>query len=100
MTEPRLGPSDWIEQLRQWNEQIKAMPEPIAYIVLDHNWSHRLPVVEGHDAKGQRYILTSPAVLDEFRHVRVSDRPLDPMAGISGIPVFRREHMHKAWPDA
>lgn len=100
---------DMLAQLRRWNEQIKALPEPVAYIVLDHSWSHKLPVVKGHDAKGRLYVLTSPAVLDELEHRRISVGGLDVRAlisgevaasGLLGIPVYRREDMAEEWPDA
>lgn len=106
---PSQGDSDPMADLLRWNEQIKALPEPIAYIVLDHGWSHELPVVDGHDAKGRRYLLTSPAVLDELEHRRISVGGVDVRAlisgevaasGLLGIPVYRREDMTEGWPDA
>lgn len=95
--------------LLRWNEQIGDMPEPVAYIVLDHGWSPGLPLVKGHDAKGRLYVLTSPAMLDELEHRRVSVGGLDvralisgevAAAGLLGIPVYRREDMEEGWPDA
>ena len=98
MTHPQH--SDLIAELQHWSRRIAEMPEPVAYIVLDHSWSHALPAVDGHDAKGRRYVLTSPAVLDEMRYVRVGEEPLNLSASIFGVPVFRRESLPEGWPDA
>lgn len=87
-----------IEQLRRLNEQIRTLPEPVAYIVLDHSWSHRLPVVKGRDAQGRLYVLASPAVLDEMRHERGPRSVLAPP--VFGVPIYRRENMCEGWPDA
>lgn len=105
---PSRSGSDPFDELRRWSEKLRDMPEPVAYIVLDHAWSHKLPVVKGHDAKGRLYVLTSPAVLDEVEHRRISVGGLDvralisgeaAAAGLLGIPVYRREDMTEGWPD-
>lgn len=83
---------------------LKGLPEPIAYIVLDHSWSMELPYADGHDADGRRYILTSPAVLDEMQHrkwqgLSILSSPTEVTAHLAAIPVYRREHLHEGWPE-
>ncbi len=83
------------DDLKAMHDKIAALPEPIAYIVLDHGWSPSLPRVDGHDARGKRYVRISPALLDSIRHVPPDDRP----PPLYGIPIYRRESMAEGWPE-
>lgn len=87
--------SDAFEGLMRWNEEIKALPEPVAYIVLEH-W-HPSRVLDGRDAKGRTYVRVSAAILDEVRH---TNEPPTGLAALTGIPVYKRENMPEGWPDA
>lgn len=96
-----MSERDTMADLRKWMERVKELPEPIAYIVLDHGWDARLPYVDGHDAQGRRYVLCSPAVLDEARHYPTgSPHPQGALGPLIGIPVHRRDQMPEGWPDS
>lgn len=84
-----------LDDLKAMRDKLAALPEPVAYIVLDHSWSPSLPHVRGHDARGKLYVLGSPAVLDAVRHVPLGEQPRP----LLGIPVYRRENMPEGWPE-
>ena len=88
-----------IAELEKWSRRIKEMPEPISYIVTDHDVPPST-LYKQRDGKGRLYVHTTPAMFDEVRHVRVSDEPLDIGASIFGVPVFKREDLPEGWPDA
>lgn len=96
--------TDINDDLRRMMDELRDLPEPLAYIVLDPNWSPSLPHVEGHDAKGRCYIVVSPAVLDEMKHIKahginvLSSMIVPP--SLSGVPVYRREDLPEGWPDS
>lgn len=97
--------SDPLDDLRRMQEQLASLPEPIAYIVLDHGWPPGLPHGEGRDANGKRYVLCSPSVLDaakyqKYGEINIVSDPLGVAARLAAIPLYRREDMHEGWPDA
>lgn len=99
-----MSDEDPMAELRRWSEQLKALPEPIAYIVLDHAMP-TVSYIDDHDARGRRYVQVTPAVLDECRHAKgpfgLDVLTHDSVApGLLGIPVYRREDMAEGWPDA
>lgn len=92
--------SDPLADLLRWRDELKKLPERIAYIVLDHS----LPAgafFEDRDAKGQKFGTCSPSMLDAMKHVK--QRPpnqldmSESIAALSGIPVYRAEDMPDDW---
>jgi hypothetical protein len=84
-----------LDDLKAMRDKLAALPEPVAYIVLDHSWSPSLPHVRGYDARGKLYVLGSPAVLDSVRHARPEEAP----SPLFGVPIYRRENMPEGWPE-
>lgn len=89
----------FFEDFKEMCDKLAALPEPVAYIVLDHGWSLELPAVDGHDNQGRRYVLCSPALLDEMKHTKWKNEyrrgsllPLE-------VPIYRRENMPEGWPE-
>lgn len=95
MTQPPSAKGDWFADLQRMQKQIDALPEPLAYIVLDHAWSPGLPRVEGRDAQGRRYAIVSPAIRDEVKNIKADGAP-----PLWGVPIYRREDLPEGWPDA
>ena len=85
----------FLDDLKAMSDKIAALPESVSYIVLDHGWSPSLPHVDGHDARGKRYLLGSPALLDSMRHARPEEAP----SPLFGITIYRRENMPEGWPE-
>ena len=92
--------SDPLADLRRWSAEIAALPEPIAYIVLDHD------IAAGHaydrrDARGKRYVAASPSFLDEAKHTKYAGVNLVGSAiaplGLFGIPLYRCEDVPDEW---
>lgn len=90
---------DPMAQLLRWNEQIKALPEPLAYIVLDHSMTG-IDRVEERDGRGKKFLRVSPAVLDEIKHCKAEPTPVSGILppALTGIPLYRREDMPEGWP--
>lgn len=93
---------DPLAELQRMIKAIRTLPDPIVYIVLDHNCDPALYRVD-RDAYGQRYILASPAWLDEAEHIRVSGINVmgDPFGAIAyevATPLYRREELPDEWP--
>jgi hypothetical protein len=78
--------SGLFEDLQRMRGEIDKLPEPIAYIVLDHGTPPG-GFDERRDGHGKRYLRASPALLES------------PFAFMEGIPVYRREDMRDGWPD-
>lgn len=77
------------------NETLKGLPEPISYIVLDHGCPPS-SYIDDHDSQGRRYMLFSPAVLDELRYEPKDDLNLS----LTSIPLYWRNSMPEGWPDS
>lgn len=100
MTSPlRASAGVMLDQIRAINAELRALPEPIAYIVLDHAAPvGRLP--EQRDAQGRKYVRCSPSLLDAVVHIKPEADGRSFAQRLSGIPVYRREDMPEGWPDA
>lgn len=82
--------------LERLSRMLRGLPEPLAYIVLDHNVRTSVPVEE-RDGHGRKFVRVSPSLLDAV--TRPNAAPLG--GGISlygGIPVYRRDSMPEGWP--
>lgn len=94
------SPGDPLADLRRWSAEIAALPEPIAYIVLDHGMAAGTHE-ERRDARGKRYVVASPSFLDGVRHakyagVNIVGSEIAP-PGLFGIPLYRREDVPDEW---
>lgn len=87
------GPFDDFVRMSQ---AIKALPEPVSYIVLDNHPVFAHGHHDEHDAQGRRYIRCSPGLLDSLNRVRAGFVPKP----LFGVNVYRREDMPEGWPDA
>lgn len=79
-----------------------AMPEPIAYLVLDHDVAPGVHFA-GRDGRGRRFMRCSPSVMDAARHVKYCGfdiAALEAVAPLTGVQVFRREDLPEGWPDS
>lgn len=97
---PQPEITDSLAELRRMRDEIAALPEPIAYIVLDHACaagSHE----ECRDARGRRYVRASPSFLDGATHVKsfgvnLIGHDIAP-PGVFGIPLYRLEDVPSEW---
>ena len=69
------------------------------YLVLDHSYTGPGLVARGTDGFGERYLLCSPAGLDDLTDLLW----LRLIAGLDGmeplsLPVYRRDLMPEGWP--
>jgi hypothetical protein len=83
---------------------LQGRPEPIAYLVLDHDVAPG-DHVEGRDGRDRRYVRCSPSVMDAARHVKYGGlavaavRLADGILSVPfGFPVYRREDLPEGWP--
>jgi hypothetical protein len=87
-----------IEEFRRIQKQLAALPEPLAYIVLDHSM-RRADKVEERDGHGRKYLRMPPSVMDALLHRRAEpDLGAIASPSLTGIPVHRREDMPEGWP--
>ena len=91
--------TDPIDVLRHELGGIVSASRPHAYLVLDHSFTGPAPYARGTDGYGERYLLCSPAVLDELTDL-LWIRLVACIDGIgpSSLPVYRRADLPDEWP--
>lgn len=91
---------DLLNDLLTMNAKLKAMPEPLAYIVLDHAVTNG-KTIEERDGRGRKYVRVPPSILDAVKHIKEQPARLGTSilpASLTGIPLYRREDMPEGWP--
>lgn len=78
--------STLVDEIRRAAALVMALPEPIAYFVIDPTQPAG-GFDERRDADGRRCVFISPALLDGYRMVRDPAELWPP-----GIPVFAHEN--------
>lgn len=70
-------------------DRIASLPEPVAYIVLDHDCAAG-DAYDDFDAAGRRIIVCSPSILDDMRRIDPTRLP-GTTGPLFGIPMHRPE---------